>query len=179
MNFKQRKTLMKSFIEAQFGYCPLIWIFCGRAASNKINHIHERSLCIVYNDYISSFKDLLRREKTFTIHHRNIQSLAIELFKVKNNISNTIISELFETRSVNYNLRSESYFPVKCIKTSQYGISSIRFFGSKVWNMIPSEIREINNFEMLKKLIRQWEPIGCNCKLCQTYIDNVGYITVV
>ena len=97
MNFKQRKTLMKSFIEAQFGYCPLIWMFCGRAANNKINHIHEHSLRIVYNDYISSFKDLLRREKTFTIHHRNIQSLAIELFKVMNNISNTIISELFET----------------------------------------------------------------------------------
>ena len=128
MNFKQRKTLMKSFIEAQFGYCPLIWIFCGRAASNKINHIHERSLCIVYNDYISSFKDLLRREKTFTIHHRNIQSLAIELFKVKNNISNTIISELFETRSVNYNLRSESYFPVKCIKTSQYFHFSLNIY---------------------------------------------------
>ena len=179
MNFKQRKILMKSFIEAQFGYCPLIWMFCGRTANNKINHIHERSLRIVYNDYITSFKDLLRREKTFTIHHRNIQSLAIELFKIKNNISNTIVSELFETRSIGYNLRSESYFPVNCIKTSQYGMNSIRFFGSKVWNMIPSEIREINNFEMFKKLIRQWEPIGCNCKLCQTYIDNVGYITVV
>ena len=178
MNFKQRKILMKSFIEAQFGYCPLIWMFCGRTENNKINHIHERSLRIVYKDYSSSFNDLLKKAETFTIHHRNIQSLAIELFKVKNEISNPIIADIFDIRHVSYNLRSQVYFPVDHINTSQYGLSSIRFYGSKVWNMIPSELRDISNLEIFKKKIRQWEPIGCNCKLCQTYINNLGYVTV-
>ena len=39
---------MESFIESQLGYYPLIWIFHGRVVNNKINHLHERSLCIVY-----------------------------------------------------------------------------------------------------------------------------------
>ena len=44
MSIKQRRVLMKSFIESQFGYCPLIWTFHDRGVNNKINHLHERSL---------------------------------------------------------------------------------------------------------------------------------------
>ena len=74
---------MKTFIESQFGYCPLIWMFHGRIVNKRIKHLHERALRITYKDYISSFEDLLKRDKSVTIHHKNIQSLAIELFKVK------------------------------------------------------------------------------------------------
>ena len=55
MSIKQRRVLMKSFIESQFGYCPLIWMFHGRGVNNKINHLHEPSLRIVYKDTNSSF----------------------------------------------------------------------------------------------------------------------------
>ena len=47
------------------------------------NHLHKGSLRIAYKDKISLFKDLFKRDKSFTIHQKNIQSLAIELFKVK------------------------------------------------------------------------------------------------
>ena len=43
---KQRKVLMKSFIEAQFGYCPLVWMFHGRVLNRKINHLHLYKLYI-------------------------------------------------------------------------------------------------------------------------------------
>ena len=42
MIFKQRRILLKTFIESQFGYCPLIWMFHSRRVNNKINHLHER-----------------------------------------------------------------------------------------------------------------------------------------
>ena len=83
MSFKQRHILLKTFIEFQFGYCPLIWMFHSRRVNNKINHLHECSLRIVYKDNYSSYVDWLVKDKSFTIHQRNIQSLAIELFKVK------------------------------------------------------------------------------------------------
>ena len=74
---------MKSFIAGQFGYCPLVWMFHGRVLNRKINHLHECSLRIVYKDSISSFHELLQKDHSFTIHHRNIQSLAIKLYKTK------------------------------------------------------------------------------------------------
>ena len=79
---------MKAFIESQFGYCPLIWMFCGRNLNNRINHLHERSLRIVYNDYESSFQELLELDNSVSIHHRNIHLLVIELFKVKYGLTN-------------------------------------------------------------------------------------------
>ena len=58
MSIKQRAVLMESFIESQFGYCLLIWMFQGRGLNKKINHLHEPSPCIVYRDSNSSFKEL-------------------------------------------------------------------------------------------------------------------------
>ena len=104
MGIQQRRLLMKSFVEAQFGYCPLVLMFRGRELNRKINHVRERSLRIVYKDYNSSFNDLLKKNKSVCILHRNIQSLAIGLFKVKENLSNTIMSDIFPTRALNYNL---------------------------------------------------------------------------
>ena len=61
MSFKQRRILLKAFIEYQFGYCPLIWIFHSRRVNNKINHLHERSHRIVYKDNYSSYVICLQR----------------------------------------------------------------------------------------------------------------------
>ena len=102
MSFKQRRIILKTFIESQFGYCPLIWIFDSRRVNNKINHLHERSLRIVYKDNYS-YVDLRTMNKSFTIHQRNLQSLAIELFKAKRNLSN-----ILKTRTLTYNLRSQA-----------------------------------------------------------------------
>ena len=73
------RTLFKSFIEAQFKYCSLIWMFCSHSSNKKINRLHERALRLVYDDYSSSFETLLDRDSSFTIHHQNIQSMLIEI----------------------------------------------------------------------------------------------------
>ena len=110
MSFKQKLILMKTFVESQFGYFPLIWMFCSRKVNSKINYLQERSLKIIYNNYITSFEDLLKKDKFFKIPHKNIQSLAIELFKVEKGIANPILSDIFPLRSIDYNLRSQLIF---------------------------------------------------------------------
>ena len=99
MSLERRRTLTKCFIESQSGYCPLVWMFCGRKTNNRINHLHERTLRIVYNDNQLSFENLLRKDRSVSINHRNIRSFAIEIYKIKNNMSTPIMSELFEKRN--------------------------------------------------------------------------------
>ena len=94
--------------------------------------MHERSLRIVYRDYYSSFKDLLKKDKSVCIHHRNIQSLAVELFKVKENLSNTIMSDTFPTRVLNYKLRLQTDFFRNNVNITKFGLNSLRYFASKV-----------------------------------------------
>ena len=44
MNVEKRRIIMKVFIESQFGYCPLVWMFHSRGIKKKINRIHEGAL---------------------------------------------------------------------------------------------------------------------------------------
>ena len=86
LSFKKICTHFKAFIESQLKYCPLVWMFHGRQTHDKINKLQERALRIVYNDTVTSFEELLVKDKTFTIHHQNIKSLAIEMYMAVNNL---------------------------------------------------------------------------------------------
>ena len=176
MSLERRRTLMKSFIESQFGYCPLVWMFCGRKSNNRINHLHERALRIVYNDNQSSFENLLRKDRSVSIHHRNIRSFAIEIYKIKNNMSTPIMSELFEKRNLNYNLRSQTDFSLHSVNTVVYGLKSLKYFAGKVWSIVPFEIRNARSLEEFSAKIKSWRPENCPCRACLTYIHQVGYI---
>ena len=101
-------------------------MFYSRTTNSKTNHIHKRPLRIVYKDNISFFEELLKKDHPFCIHHRNIQSLAIERFKVKNNLSNIIIFDIFETRNLNFNLRSQTDFVKTRVNKSVENLNSFK-----------------------------------------------------
>ena len=66
--FKKRRILIKAFIESQFKYCPLVWMFHVRQINDKINKLYERALRIVYNDTIMSFEKLLNSPLVPGVH---------------------------------------------------------------------------------------------------------------
>ena len=83
MTFAQKRNIMKAFIESQLGYCPLVLMFCGRKSNARINHVHERAVRAVYNDEVGPFEELLGRDKSETIHRKNIKILAADYLKLK------------------------------------------------------------------------------------------------
>ena len=91
MYLEERKTVFKAFVACQLWYCPFVWLFHSRSLNNKINYLYERALKITYGDISSSFQDLLKQDNSVSIHHRNIQAQATEMFKVKNNIAPEIM----------------------------------------------------------------------------------------
>ena len=79
MNRNKLRIIMKAFIESQFWYCPLVWMFHSGTLNNRINRLHENALRLVYNDSILSFENLLILDRSFTSQklaktcYRNIQ----------------------------------------------------------------------------------------------------------
>ena len=85
---------MNAFFSAQLNY-PTIWMFHSRSLNNKTNRLHERCLRMIYNDKQSNFGELLVRDNSVSIHHRNIQHLTIQMNMVANGMSPDIMSDVF------------------------------------------------------------------------------------
>ena len=176
MNIEKKRLIMKAFIESQFGYCPLIWMFHSRSLNNKINRIHERALRITYNDNSSCFQDLLNKDSSVSIHHRNIRTLATEIFKFLHGLSPEILNEVFIERNFNYNLRGNNFLSRRRVNSVRYGTKSVSFLGPKIWDILPNEIKNSETLHQFKAKIKSWIPIDCPCRLCKIYVAQVGFI---
>ena len=174
--FPKLRMLTKSFFESQFSYCPLVWMFCSRTLNNRINKLHERVLRILYRDDISTFKQLLNEDKSVTEHDRNIQLLAIEMYKVKNNISPCSLSDFVSIKELNYEMRQISDFECNKPNTVYNGTATIRILGPEIWDLIPNKIKESSSVSSFKIEIKNWTTEECPCSLCKTFIHNLFFL---
>ena len=82
MDLSKKRIFMNAFFDSQFNYCSLIWMCHSRKLYHKINRLHEKRLCIIYNDKTSSYEELLSKDGSVSMHHKNLQKLVIEIYKV-------------------------------------------------------------------------------------------------
>ena len=165
---------MNSFFSSQFNYCPLTWMCHSRANSRKINRLHERCLRIIYNDKQSSFIKLLEKDNSVSIHQRNLQILAIEMFKVSNGLSPVLMNDIFKLRGEQtYNLRKLSQFYRPKVNSIYNDTKRVPFLGPKIWDLVPNELKDIGNLAAFKKAIKMLSPQKLPCSLCKDY---VGFI---
>ena len=177
MSFVKKRILMNAFVQAQFSFCPLLWMFCSRSLHKKINSIHKRALQNVYLDYTSTFEELLKKDNSVTIHHRTIQLLAIEMFKVVNKCGPELIRDLFKLTDDSRSRSKRAFFRPN-VNHDQYGKESIRYFGPIVWDdMLPAKYKSIKKLKKFKEEIKKWTPTNCPCSLCKEYVGGVGYVT--
>ena len=159
MNKEKLGIQARAFIESQFGYCLLIWMFHNRILNNKINRLHERILRLVYNDHDSSFEELLLIDNSLTIHERNIQKLATEMYKVANNNTPSFLKSIFPLSTNPYNLRNKQTYEVENIHTSKYGSETVSYMGQKTWALVPESIKNSVSLKVFKAKIKEWKPM--------------------
>ena len=115
-----------TLITSQFNYCSLVWMFHSRGTRSRVNKIHERVLRLVYdgNLYLG-FGELLTKDKSVSIHQRNLQSLTTEMFQAKNGVSTGLTEDIFQFVSKPYDLRDKSMLFRKRNRTVFYGTESL------------------------------------------------------
>ena len=98
MSLPKRKVFTKALITSQFSCCPLTWVFHSRTLNKRINNIRERVLRLTYKGHQSSFKELLEKDHSVTVHHKDLQVLVTEIFKVKNDLAPDIMKGVLELK---------------------------------------------------------------------------------
>ena len=144
---------MNAYFKSQFGYCPLVWMNHSRTLNNCISGLHKRAPSLVYNDFSSSFSELLKKGKSVTIHYRKLQTLAYEVFKVKKNMAPEILTEIFPQKESNYSLRNSTTLQGRSIKTVMYGSETISTLGPKIWGILPTKLKRIVSPTLFEKKI--------------------------
>ena len=176
MNLAQCRSIMKVFICSQFGYCPLVWMFHSRKINNRVNSLHKRALRVVYRDYNATFSKLLSKDKSVTIHQRNLQLFATEICKTKNELSPKIMEEIFTFKNVDYDLRNNTSLKIGNLKTVYYGTESLTNLGAKIWNLLPNEYKELKSLSTFKSRISNWVTDECPCRMSKNHVAKIGFI---
>ena len=100
-----------------------------------------------------TFQELLDKDKSFTIHDRNLQKIATEMYKVKHNLSPLPIRDIFRTRD-HVGLRKDNEWVIPKVRTVNYGVETLRYRGPITWNLVPKYIQKCKSLALFKEKIK-------------------------
>ena len=119
---------------------------------------------------------MLRNLNEIAIHHRNIQTLVIELFKIKCDLAPLIMDSMLNRRTICYNFRNLQEFQSERKRTVFYGLETISYRAPQLWTILPEEFKQRNTISLFKSDVRQWICNECPCRLCKVFVPNLGFI---
>ena len=119
------------------------------------------------------------KNNSFSRHERNIQSLAIEIYKFLNGLSPSFLNNVFHKIISNgYHLRNHKKLYSRKPKTIRYGTETVLYIAPKILSKVPETFKMSSSLESFKSKIRKWKQ-ECDCGLCSTYLHDVGFVNAI
>ena len=109
-------------------------MFSSAKSSNKFESLQKRALRFLYEDYVSSYEELLQKAGKETMKVNRLRSLCIEIYKLINNIKPMYMDELFKIRKTSRVVRSnyKLNLDVPTINQVSFGDKSLRYYRPKI-----------------------------------------------
>ena len=141
--------------------------FANHPIKKKMERIQERALRAVFKSKSETYSELLTRAALPSLYQQRLQNIAILMYKVKNELVPTYITEIFNTTPKQYNLRNADV-NVPRFRTVHYGKHSLRYFRPQLWDKLDKIDREKPNVESFKNSIKSKDlsHLIDNCKNC-------------
>ncbi len=170
MKYVKKMFAFFFFILAHFNYCPMVWHFCGKASTKKIELIHERALRFLLNDQKSTYHELIEKYNYTTMLIRRIITISMEDFKSLHDLNPNFLKEMFLIKELKYSLSDSNIIYQPKFQKVTYGKNIFKYYGPHIWNLLPNEIKETADILFFKSLIMTWEGPKCQCNMCNILI---------
>ena len=157
--------IYNAYLLSTFFYCPLVWHFCGKTMTKKIEKIQERTLRLIFQDYDMSYSDLLSVSGRTSLYVLRMKCLLIEVYKILNGMS-PLLKDLCTTKVLDYGLRKSGQLELHNYKSITYGQNSLRYLGPKLWNQLENEMKNIEQLDKFRNSIHKSNIIECSCNSC-------------
>ena len=118
--------------------------------------IQERALRIRYDDYTSTYDELLDEAGINTLLINRLRLTALTVFKSLSSLNPPCLNDIFSTKCVSYRMRDSCIIEQPKRRTSTFGLRSFSYVGAKVWNELPTCLKETTDLNDFKSLLDTW-----------------------
>ena len=108
--------------------------------------------------------------------HVHVARRHVAFYRLRNDLNPSFMQEIFLENESHYNLRSNNDFVQPRVRSVGNGTESVRFKGPQLWQILPQTIRNSESLAQFKANIKDWKGENCPCKLCRTFIPNLGFL---
>ena len=129
--------------------------------------IQERLLRFQFDDFTSTYEELLRQAEKSTMLVNRLKTLCQEIYKTLNDQNPTYMQEFFKKPANRISLRFPNNLEVPRVQQVSYGTKSLYSLGPKIWNALPEDLKSSTSFSIFKKNIKRWKGPSCECNFCK------------
>ena len=166
LTIEKAKILGNAFIDSQFNYPPLLWVFCRKTLYSKIEKIHHKTLKVIYESN-DTYDNLLLQGNTVSVHQRHLRFLVAEIYKSISQLNPGFIWSYFTHKDMPYNLRKGPFLGLPKAHSFYYGTNAVHFRGSLIWNNLPAVVKSSDSLFEFKNKIKNIGDIDCGCLICR------------
>ena len=166
LTIEKAKILGNAFIDSQFNYAPLLWMFCRKTLYSKIEKIHHKTLKVIYESN-DNYDNLLLQTNMVSVHQKHLRVLMTEIYKSISQLNPEFMWSCFTHKDMPYNLRKGLFLGLRKAHSFYYGKNAVHFRGSLIWNNLPAVVKSSDSLFEFKNKIKSIGNIDCGCLICR------------
>ena len=129
------KILGHAFIDSQFNYVRLLWMFCRKTLYSKIEKIHRKTLKVIYESN-DTYDNLFLQSSTVSVHQKHLRFLMTEIYKNISQLNPEFMWSYFTYKDMPYNLSKGPILGLPKTHSFYHGTNAIDFCGFLIWNTL-------------------------------------------
>ena len=143
-------------------------MFSTAKTLNKIESLQKRALRFLYNDYSISYEGLLEKAGKVKMNVYRLRKLCAEIYKTINKLNPEFMNNIFKVKENKRVVREQYKLNLETPEWNQvtFGAKSLKGYGSKVWNNLPSHIKTSENLIQFNSLMKNWNDNSRSCTVC-------------